>query len=266
MDKLLKHRINAGRVAVKEQVPFFRRQFGQVPSEWKADETRVTFADFAISENILTELRRSFPDDDFLSEEGNPADEVLPLRARFAWLLDPIDGTNNYALGMPACAISLALLRDGEPLYGFVYDLGRDVLVEGGPGFGLLDNGRPVPARPRAFGGQSVLGLGFPLPEAVARALLPLFATQRIRSIGSGALNLTYTALGLIDACIDFRCKSWDIAACHAFIKAVDCPIHYINGPVFPLTEFHVTQSPSPYYAGNKEFCDAIESMLKAEG
>ena len=104
----LKHRVNAARVAVLDQVEFFTRYFGEVNSEWKPDDTRVTFADFAISERIIAELRSSFPEDDFCSEESNPQDECITLSGKYAWILDPIDGTNNYALGIPMCAISLA--------------------------------------------------------------------------------------------------------------------------------------------------------------
>ena len=113
-DGQLRHRINAGREAVKAQTAFFGRQFGQVASEWKEDDTRVTFADFAISENVFAALRRDFVEDDYCSEEASPQDEVIDLGEGFAWIIDPIDGTNNYALGFSVCAISLALLHDGD--------------------------------------------------------------------------------------------------------------------------------------------------------
>ena len=100
----MRHRINAAREAVRDQIAFFGRQFGQVVSEWKEDDTRVTFADFAISEKLFAELRRDFPQDDYCSEEASPLDEVSELSARYAWVIDPIDGTNNYALGFPVCA------------------------------------------------------------------------------------------------------------------------------------------------------------------
>ena len=125
MQNAFRHRINAARVAISDQVDFFISQFGDVASEWKADDSRVTFADFAISEKTIAALRASFPEDDYCSEEsGNPG-EVQELKARYAWVIDPIDGTDNYALAMPMCAISLALLRDGEPVYGFLYDLNK---------------------------------------------------------------------------------------------------------------------------------------------
>ena len=77
-------------------------------------------------------MRRDFAKDDFCSEESNPQDEVMPLNANFAWVVDPIDGTNNYALGVPLCAISLGLLYAGEPIYGFIYDHSTRSLLEGG--------------------------------------------------------------------------------------------------------------------------------------
>ena len=151
MDTALKHRVNAARIAVKNQVAFFREQFGQVASEWKVDDTRVTFADFAISENVSAELRRYFAKDDFCSEESNPADEVLSLKSKYAWVIDPIDGTNNFALGIPACAISLAIIKNGEPIYGIVYDFGGDRLIEGGEGEGVLINQRRYQPKEREF-------------------------------------------------------------------------------------------------------------------
>ena len=133
-DSGLRHRINAGRVAVRDQIAFFGRQFGQVASEWKEDDTRVTFADFAISEKLFAALRRDFAGDDFCSEESSPLDEELVLDADFGWMVDPVDGTNNYALGFPICAISLALLHRGTPVYGFydhstgfLYEVGQDM-------------------------------------------------------------------------------------------------------------------------------------------
>ena len=60
LDLELRHRINAGRVAIKDQIVFFRRHFGQVSSDWKADATRVTFADIAISENLFASLKKIF--------------------------------------------------------------------------------------------------------------------------------------------------------------------------------------------------------------
>ncbi len=262
-DPGLKHRINAGRVAVSGQVDFFRKLFGQVESEWKEDDTRVTFADFAISENIITELRRMFPKDEFCSEESNAQDEVLKLESRFGWILDPIDGTNNYALGIPFCGISLALLHDGVPVYGFVYDMARDVLIQGGTINGIYDGRRAALVKSDPVDPQSLVGLHYPLSDEEARRLRPLMAQCKVRSLGCCSLNLAYCAVGLLDGCVDFRVKIWDIAAAYVLLLAAGGEMHFLNGTPFPLEAFHVDMAPVPYYAGSKAFCAHLRKLFE---
>lgn len=264
MDTALRHRVNAGRVAVTEQVAFFRAQFGQVETRWKADDTRVTFADFAISERIVADLRRSFPKDDFCTEEGNPADEVLVIESKYSWVLDPIDGTSNFATGIPFCAISLALLKEGHPVYGFVYDYAADVLIEGGPGEPLRAGRRTVTPRNETFEPKSaVIGMHFPLPPERYTTFGPMLQTFRLRCLGSGTLNCAYSALGLLDGCVDFKVKIWDIAAAVALLAAAGRPIFYFDGSPFPLRSFHVDGPLLPYFAGTPAFCDYIETLRR---
>jgi len=141
-DPEISARAIAARLAVEDQTAFLHSEFGRVESRWKSDGTRVTAADIAISERIFAALRARFPEDQFFSEELADAPDPIPVTARFCWILDPIDGTNNFALGIPHCAISLALAEHGEPIYGVVYDLSRRVLMHGGPGFGMHDGDR----------------------------------------------------------------------------------------------------------------------------
>lgn len=258
MDKSLRHRINAGREAVKNQLRFFRQQFGAVLSEWKADDTRVTFADFAISEKIFQELRQSFPDDHFCSEESNPSDEITRFTSRYAWVLDPIDGTNNYALGVAFCAISLALLRDGKPVYGLIYDFSRDELIQGGPGLGLLRGNTSWKLKESLTIEErsAVVGVHFPLPANQLETFAPMLSKLRLRSLGSGALNLAYTAMGVLDGCIDFKVKVWDIAAAAALMSAVGREIRFLRNEPFPLAEFHADALGIAYVAGSPAFMD----------
>ncbi|MBC2593578.1 inositol monophosphatase [Ruficoccus amylovorans] len=262
----LRHRINAGRVAVKNQIAFFESQFGQVESQWKEDDTRVTFADFAISEKVFTELRRSFPHDDFCSEESNPEDEEMLLEAEYAWILDPIDGTNNYALGIPMCSISLALLRNGEPVYGYIYDYARRTLIEGGEGEGVLDGThrcRVLADEPTV---QSHFATNFPFDPADMALTRELFEQYRVRCFGSAAMNLAYTATGKLEACLDFRVKVWDVAAGFAMIKAGGGEVVYFGEPAFPLNRFHVRMPAVRYVAGNPAFCRIVEERIRGGG
>ena len=261
-DLQLRHRINAGRVAVKAQTAFFGRQFGQVASEWKEDDTRVTFADFAISENVFAALRRDFPEDDYCSEEANPLDEVLTLGAGFAWVIDPIDGTNNYALGFPVCAISLALLHDGMPVYGFIYDYSTDALLEGGAGFGLQRNQKTVNRDRMAADAQTMLGLHFPIDLELLDKLKPLLAKYRVRCLGSGALSAAYVATGYLTGVVDFRVKVWDIAAAYALCAGAGVAFKFIEASPFPLRAFHPQMDFCPYLAGTAAVCEELQCQL----
>ncbi|MFT4900860.1 MAG: myo-inositol-1(or 4)-monophosphatase [Lentimonas sp.] len=262
IDGQLRHRINAARVAVRDQTAFFRRQFGQVASEWKEDDTRVTFADFAISEKLFAELRRDFCEDDYCSEEASPLDEVSALNARYAWVVDPIDGTNNYALGFPVCAISLALLSDGVPVYGFIYDHGTQSLLEGGPGFGLFKNQKKLNRNELAAQAQTMVGLHFPIERNLLKQLEPILTKYRVRSLGSGALSAAYVATGYLTAVIDHRVKVWDIAAAHALCAAVGIHFYFIANAPFPLKSFHPRMDFCPYYAGTAEFVEELAALL----
>jgi myo-inositol-1(or 4)-monophosphatase len=263
MDTALRHRVNAARVALRNQVHFFTQQRGRVASEWKADETRVTFADFAISEKLSSELRASFSEDQILSEESGLPDEVAPLESRYAWVLDPIDGTNNYALGMAACAISLALLKQGRPVYGLIYDGSTGELLEGGPRQPLLVNGRKPAVTRRPFDPRaSVVGLHFPLPAGRGRQLAGLLEAYRIRSLGSAALQLAYVALGRLDGALDERVRIWDIAAAHALLQAAGRDIRYLDGDPFPLRSFSLGGPFIRYYAGGTGFLAAMQNWL----
>lgn len=261
LDNQLRHRINAARVAVRDQVPFFGRQFGDVASEWKADDTRVTFADFAISEKLFAELRRDFPEDDYCSEESNPMDEVLELEARFAWVVDPIDGTNNYALGCSFCAISLALLLDGEPVYGFIYDHSTKDLFEGGAGYGLFRNQKKVDRDAATADAQTMIGLHFPMAAEHLEALTQLLVKYRVRCIGSGALTAAYVATGYLTGVVDYRVKVWDIAAAYALCAAAGLQWVFVEHSPFPLRRFHPQMNFSPYYAGGELFVEEIRSV-----
>jgi myo-inositol-1(or 4)-monophosphatase len=263
MDKAMRHRVNAARVAVRNQIGFFRELFGDVTSEWKADDTRVTFADYAITEKLFTELRRSFSSDQFISEESVPMDEVVDLESRYVWVLDPIDGTNNYALGMAACAISLALLKEGVPVYGLIYDGSTGYLLEGGPGHGIWIDGRKVPSPADARVTQSgIVGLHFPLPEGRAVHLAPLLERYRVRSLGSAALQLAYVALGKLDGSLDEKVRVWDIAAAVALLAASGQEIRFMGKEPFPLKQLDMQAGFIRYTAGTEEFLALMENWL----
>ena len=194
VDDQLRARIEAGRESVLQQVEYFRENFGLAQSRWKKDGTRVTDVDEAISTEMFKFLSAKFPEDDYCSEESADTPEPVPLTGEFAWVLDPVDGTNNYAVGVPECGISLGLLRHGVPVYGFIYDYGRDNLLQGGQATGSMEGSTPVHAATNLVNEKLTFCMHFPIPTDDLDALREVLQEWRIRCPGSAAMGLANVA------------------------------------------------------------------------
>jgi myo-inositol-1(or 4)-monophosphatase len=259
-------RIEAAKRAVLSQTDLFHCEFGQAKSNWKADGTRVTPIDIAISENIFRELGTQFPDDQFLSEELADAGAPIPVTARFAWVLDPIDGTNNYALGIPYCAISLALCENGTPVYGVIYDLARRSLMHGGTGFGVHEGERLLSRlKNEPPQKESLIGLHSPTDKTLVPLADRVLSQFKIRGLGSAALHLAYVATGLFEGTVDFNVKIWDLAAAIPLCTEAGGEIHFLNGEQLPMRQFDLQMTPIRYFAGSPAVCASLARLLQAK-
>jgi myo-inositol-1(or 4)-monophosphatase len=260
----LNARIQAAQHAVLGQTDRLHRDLGNVESMWKADGTRVTATDIAISEGIFAELSRLFPEDQYFSEELADTKEPITVTARFSWVLDPIDGTNNFALGIPYCAIALGLFEHGVPVYGVVYDLSRRSLMVGGPGFGLADGGRLVRVSNGPLTRSSLVGLHSPTDKSQLAMASGVLSEFKIRGLGSATLHLAYAAAGLLDGCVDFNVKIWDLAAAIPLMQAAGGEVHFLNGEQLPLRQFDLKMKPITYVAGSPAICARLKQLLAA--
>jgi len=256
-------RIEAAKRAVLAQTELLHREFGRAESRWKSDGTRVTAVDIAISEHIFRELRAAFFDDQFFSEELADTTAPIPVTARFSWVLDPIDGTNNFALGIPHCAISLALCEWGEPIYGVIYDLSRRLLMQGGPGFGVRDGGREVRVSTAAFSKETLVGFHSPFDKALLPMATGVISQFKIRGLGSATLHLAYVAAGILDGCVDYNVKIWDLAAAIALVRGAGGEVHFLNGERLPLRTFDLNMKRIVYCAGSAAMCARLRELMK---
>lgn len=255
-------RIEAAKQAVQAQTEPMHRDFGRAKSLWKSDGTRVTPVDLAISEGIQKTILAAFPGDQFFSEELAHEGEPIPVTAKYSWVLDPIDGTNNYAMGIAHCAIALALLEDGMPIYGVVYDLARRVLIHGGPGFGVWDGDRQPKLREDKPNGQSLIGFHSPYDRKYAEEALKVVVNYKIRALGSSTLHLAYVGAGILDGVVDHNVKFWDIAAALPLVWALGGETRFLNGSPVPMKCFDLKMGRIQYIAGSKALCDHLQATV----
>lgn len=175
----------------------------------------VTEMDQASEAHILGRLRELYPETSILAEEGGasgPADQPL-------WIVDPLDGTTNYAHGFPAFCVSLALEREGRIELGVVHDPSRGETFSAVRGRGAWLNGRPLRVTTRDQLGESLLVTGFPYdirtsPRTNLAAFNALSIKSRaVRRVGAAALDLAYVAAGRFDGYWEEKLAPWDIAA-----------------------------------------------------
>jgi fructose-1,6-bisphosphatase/inositol monophosphatase family enzyme len=174
----------------------------------------VTDVDVLVEGEILAILRREFPDMGILAEEsaGVRAD------AGYVWIVDPLDGTRNYASGIPFFSVVVGLALDGEVLVGVNYDPVRDEMFEAERGAGAFLNGQPIRVSERPAIEDSILGMDLSYNNEgavngldVIRSIWPDMQTARI--MGSAALGISYAAAGRTDLYFHHQLEPWDQVA-----------------------------------------------------
>lgn len=179
----------------------------------------VTETDVAAERMIHSRLRAAFPDHRIFGEElGEDRAELQRGSATPVWLVDPLDGTNNFAHGFPHFAVSLGLVADGEIRVGVVYDPLRDATFAARRGGGTTLNGQPIHVSPVPTLSDAFLATGFPYNRRVAAnnntRMLDHFLrrSQGVRRAGSAALDMAYVAWGRFDGYWEPLLSPWDVA------------------------------------------------------
>lgn len=195
-----------------------RDKLGQVTIHYKGVVDLVTDADRASETLVGERLSAAFPDHRLFGEEGIAKINGAGDDAEYAWIVDPLDGTTNYAHGYPHFGVSIALAHRGHVVVGVVYDPMRDELFVAERGKGATLNGRPIRVSGTTELIRSLLATGFSYDLAERGQQLEIWGemqsqTQGIRRDGAAALNLSYVAAGRIDAFWEDPLMPWDMAA-----------------------------------------------------
>ena len=206
--------------AAREAGLVLRERLGHARDiDFKGTVDLVTDADRASEALIIARLQVAFPEHRVLGEEGGERVELDGSGVgSYLWLVDPLDGTTNYAHGYPHFAVSIALAHDRDVLLGVVYDPMLDELFVAERGQGATLNGRPIHVSTIEQLIRALLATGFSynLDERTENAAIWdafLNITQGTRRDGSAALNLCYVAAGRLDGFWERPLQPWDLGA-----------------------------------------------------
>jgi myo-inositol-1(or 4)-monophosphatase len=171
----------------------------------------VTAADHAVEALVRGRIARAFPGDGFLGEESGGA--VSPS----LWVVDPIDGTANFARGLPSFAVSIAFCADGKPVLGVVAEPAAGAIYAARRGGGAFKNGTAIRASATASLDQSLVEFGYTERRSAADNLALMRrlvdAGCDVRLVGSATLGLARVAEGRIDGYCELHLRSWDVLA-----------------------------------------------------
>ena len=194
------------------------QRLGSAQISNKGDIDLVTEADIAAEELIIDRIRSHYPLHGILAEESGEAVQQGPSRSEWKWIVDPLDGTTNYAHGYPCFCVSIAVEHAGALEIGVVYDPMRDEMFAAERGQGATLNERRIRVSSVEALNGAMMCTGFPYdvrtrPDFARDFTNFTLHAQAVRRDGSAALDLAYIACGRFDGFWEDGLNPWDIAA-----------------------------------------------------
>jgi myo-inositol-1(or 4)-monophosphatase len=197
----------------------------------------VTEADQESEQAVIRTLNRAFPDHAILAEESG----ANARRSAHRWIIDPLDGTTNFAHGLPQFCVSIAYEHRGRLALAVVFDALKRELFVAARGRGARLNGRPIHVSATPSLDRALLATGFPYDRRERRNFYFTFweafmmRTQGVRRMGSAALDLCYVACGRVDAFWEFGLRPWDVAAGALIVAEAGGRVTNLDGSALDL-------------------------------
>lgn len=201
----------------KEAGEIIREGFGKkLTLEYKSNTSDfVTNIDKAAESRIINFIKKEYPTHNILAEESG----VQNNDSEYTWVIDPLDGTMNFAHGLPIFSVSIAVMKNSEIIAGVVYDVMNDTIYSAEKGSGAFQNEKRIVVNENSDLEKSLLVTGFPYnikenPDfAIERFIKFLINSRGVRRLGSAALDLCHVANGTFDGYWEVNLQSWDMAA-----------------------------------------------------
>jgi myo-inositol-1(or 4)-monophosphatase len=231
--------ISAGKIALDYQSKGFKISHKQVISNL------VTEADIACEKHIIENLKTKFPDFSILAEESGLSDN--PTNSEYQWVIDPIDGTTNYAHGYPYFAISIALKHKDQILLGVTHAPMLNETFTAAYQHGAFLNGKKIQVSTNPSLELSLLATGFPpnkgsndFSKAIALFTKAQNFIHGVRRSGSACLDLAYAACGRLDGFFEIGLKPWDTAVGTLLISEAGGKVTNFDGKPFTLDQNNI--------------------------
>lgn len=197
----------------------------------------VTDVDEASERLVRTAILGHFPSHTILGEEGGTSGGS---DRHFRWIVDPLDGTTNFANGLPMFCVSIGLEVRGTLALGVIYDPNLDELFVAERGHGATLNGAPIRVSEQSNLSQALLATGFPYERQHFQRAMRAFeglslASIAVRRLGSAALDLCYVAAGRFGGYWEFIVRPWDIAAGALLVEEAGGRVTAIDGSPFDV-------------------------------
>lgn len=225
---------------------FQRYRFAsQLAIDMKGDKNLVTEVDRESERMIVSCLQARFPEHNIVAEEGEYAQGPSPFR----WIIDPLDGTTNYAHGFPWFCVSVGLEEAGELLAGVVYNPLQEELFTATKGGGAYLNGHRLQVSSRSPLRDTLLATGFPYDCATdpANNFADFIAFQKtargIRRAGAAALDLAGVASGRLDGFWELKLKAWDVAAGVLLVREAGGTVSTFDGSTYDIFNDRIVAS-----------------------
>ncbi len=222
----------------------------------------VTEADLSAEKAIINAIKKEFPGDSFLAEES----QTVAVEAEHLWVIDPLDGTNNFAHGIPHYSTSIGYYHDGTAKCGVITNpaTGETFLAEQGRGAWIGDD-TPVQVSPCSELNDSIIATGFyydrgAMMRATLATIQDLFELniRGIRRFGSAALDLAFVGTGRFDAFFEYYLSPWDFGAGRLFVEEAGGKVTDCDGGKIGLKPTHLL-------ASNHRLHEQLQKVMRHE-
>lgn len=235
LSDMLETAIVAARLAgqrAMEEISYTRKSL-------KTPDEVVTTADPACQKIIIDHIQETYPAHGFLAEEGKNG-SLLRIRPRedeaVWWVIDPIDGTNNFSNGLLCFCVSVAVVHQGCPIVGVIYDPATDSMYSTAAGQAAQLNGARIRVSQDDISKFTSFGVDSHLHPRTDKATLEIMQKTRFRCLGSTAMHMAYVAKGSMIGMVSTSARIWDIAAGVLLIEQAGGKVGNLEGrSIFPV-------------------------------